>query len=60
MNTTATVDLRCRICGIVTTLSSDPTVRLAEVHVFCAAHNTHEDGIGVEIVVPQVRPADDG
>jgi hypothetical protein len=55
MTTTAPVDLRCRVCGIVTTLSPDPTVRMAEVQVFCAAHNTHEEGIGVEIVIQDAQ-----
>lgn len=60
METTAAVDLRCQICGVVTRLSGDPTVRMAEVQVFCAAHNTHEEGIGVEVVVPQVRSSETG
>ena len=54
------LDLRCRVCGVTTRLSDDPTVRMAELQVFCAAHNTHEEGIGVEVVLPQLHSSDAG
>lgn len=49
--TAATLDLRCRICGAATTLSQEPTARMAEVVAFCAAHNAHDDGLGVEVEI---------
>ena len=55
MTPTKTTYLACRICRIEKSLDTDPTVRMAEVTAFCAAHNTHEEGVGVEIVIPLTR-----
>ena len=43
--------LVCRICRIEVTLDTEPVVRMAEVATFCAAHNTHAEGLGVELVI---------
>jgi len=43
--------LVCRICRIEVTLDTEPAVRMAEVATFCAAHNTHAEGLGVELVI---------
>jgi hypothetical protein len=49
---TPTVDLRCRICDVEIELSrDDPTMRMAQIRAFAAAHDTHEQGPGVEIVI---------
>jgi hypothetical protein len=42
--------LVCRICRIEVSLDADPVVRMAEVATFCAAHNSHDEGLGVELV----------
>jgi hypothetical protein len=47
------VDLRCRICDLQVELSPDPPTRMAQIRAFSAAHNTHEAGIGVEIILPE-------
>jgi hypothetical protein len=52
MNRTFAVDLRCQICELEVELSTDPQTRMAQIRAFSAAHNTHEQGIGVEIVIP--------
>jgi hypothetical protein len=45
--------LLCTICGVEVTLDDDTTgAMLAEVTTFCAAHNTHPDGVGVEVIMP--------
>jgi hypothetical protein len=48
--------LVCRICGIEVVLSNETAVRMAEVSAFFAAHNSHEEGMGVEATF---RPDDD-
>jgi hypothetical protein len=48
--------LVCRICGIEVVLSNEKAVRMAEVSAFFAAHNSHEEGMGVEATF---RPDDD-
>ena len=47
--------LVCRICRIEVSLDADPVVRMAEVITFCAAHNSHDEGLGVEFVFPITR-----
>jgi hypothetical protein len=49
---TAAVDLRCRVCDVEIELSrDDPAMRMAQIRAFAAAHDTHEQGPGVEIVI---------
>ena len=48
------VDLRCRICNLQVELSDDPPTRMAQIRAFAAAHNSHEEGISVEIIIPEV------
>lgn len=47
----APASLRCTICGVEVTLSEASPVIIAEVETFCAAHNTHSEGYGVEVDV---------
>ena len=55
MTPTKTTYLACRICRSEVSLDSDPIVRIAEVTAFCAAHNSHDEGLGVEIIIPLTR-----
>jgi hypothetical protein len=59
MTPTRTTYLACRICRAEVVLDTDPIVRAAEVAAFCAAHNTHDQGLGVEIVIPLRRMPED-
>jgi hypothetical protein len=45
--------LVCRICSVEIILSDEPTVRMAEVATFYAAHRDHDEGLSVDV---QFRP----
>ena len=45
----AEASLKCRICGVEVILSTDQVVRGQEVAAFVAAHNSHDEGVGVEM-----------
>lgn len=55
MTLTKATYLACRICRVEVSLDPDPVVRSAEVAAFCGAHDTHGEGLGVEIVIPLAR-----
>ena len=40
--------LSCPVCGVEVTLSEDPSVMVAEVEAFSAAHSNHAEGVGVD------------
>jgi hypothetical protein len=50
--------LSCRICRAEVSLDLDPARRMAEVGTFCAAHNTHDEGLGVQLIIPLARQGD--
>jgi hypothetical protein len=52
--------LRCQICGIEVTLSGEPSVMVEEIQVFSAAHNSHDEGTGFEILSDDESDADAG
>lgn len=54
LNPSSLVELRCRICDLQVELSTDPSTRIGQIRAFAAAHSTHEEGIGVEIVLPEL------
>jgi hypothetical protein len=48
--------LRCRICDVQVSLDADPVMRMAQVRAFGAAHNTHDEGVGVVLDITERHP----